>query len=57
MTRDSTYRAVQFLGSASIADVREYVAVYYNSMRLHSTLGYKTPLGYEKDLNKVPGIS
>jgi transposase InsO family protein len=40
---------------AAIADVREYVAVYYNSMRLHSTLGYKTPLDYEKNLNKVSG--
>jgi len=41
----------------AIADVREYVAVYYNSMRLHSTLGNKTPMNYEDDLNKVSGIS
>jgi putative transposase len=40
-----------------MADVREYVAVYYNSKRLHSTLGYKTPMNYEKDLSKVSGIS
>jgi transposase InsO family protein len=40
---------------AVIADVREYVALYYNSMRLHSTLGYTTPMNYEKDLNKVSG--
>ncbi len=38
------------------ADVREYVAVYYNAMRLHSTLGYKTPMDYEKGLNKVSGM-
>jgi|GEM_PF-2405905 len=37
--------------------VREYVAVYYNSLRLHSTLGYKTPMDYEKDLGKVSGIT
>ena len=36
---------------------REYVAVYYNSKRLHSTLDYKTPLNYEKDLNKASGIT
>ena len=42
---------------AAIADVREYVAVYYNSKRLHSTLGYKTPMNYEKTLNEVSGIS
>jgi transposase InsO family protein len=41
----------------AIDDVREYVAVYYNSRRLHSTLGYTTPLDYEKDLNKVSGIT
>ena len=41
----------------AIADVREYVAVYYNSKRLHSTLGYKTPLDYEKKLSKVSGNS
>ena len=35
-----------------IADVREYVAVYYNSKRLHSTLGYRTPMDCEKDLSK-----
>lgn len=36
------------------ADVREYVAVYYNSKRLHSTLAYTTPMDYET-LNKVSG--
>jgi len=51
-TGDRLYRTRQ----EAIADVREYVAIYYNSMRLHSTLGYKTPLDYEKDLNKVSGI-
>ena len=39
----------------AIADVREYVAVYYNSKRLHSTLEYMTPMNYEKRLNKVSG--
>ena len=52
-TGDRLYRTRQ----EAIADVREYVAVYYNSQRLHSTLGYRTPLDYEKNLNKVSGIS
>ena len=52
-TGNRLYRTRQ----AAIADVREYVAVYYNSKRLHSTLGYRTPMDYEKDLNKVSGIS
>ena len=52
-TGDRWYRTRQ----EAIADVREYVAVYYNSKRLHSTLGYTTPLNYEKGLNEVSGIS
>ena len=31
--------------------------VFYNSKRLHSTLGYKTPMNYEKILNEVSGNS
>ena len=34
--------------SKAIADIREYLMVYYNSVRLHSTLGYKTPMEFEK---------
>ncbi len=52
-TGDRLYRTRQ----QAMADVREYVAVYYNARRLHSTLGYKTPLDYEKTLNKVSGNS
>lgn len=32
----------------AVKDIKEYVAVYYNAKRLHSTLGYMTPLDYEK---------
>ena len=32
----------------AINDIKEYVAVYYNAKRLHSTLGYVTPLEFEK---------
>lgn len=52
-TGDRLYRTRQ----EAIADVREYVAVYYNSKRLHSTLGYTTPMNYEKRLSNVSGIS
>ena len=40
----------------AIADVREYIAAYYNSKRLHSTLGCVTPIDYENILNNVSGI-
>lgn len=52
-TGDRLYRTRQEV----IADVREYVAVYYNSLRLHSTLGYMTPMDYENTLNEVSGKS
>jgi transposase InsO family protein len=52
-TGNSLYRTRE----EAIADVREYVAVYYNSKRLHSTLGYTTPMEYEETLNKVSGTA
>lgn len=52
-TGDRLYRTRQ----EAIADVREYILVYYNAKRLHSTLGYKTPLDYENVLSKVSGNS
>ena len=51
-TSDQLYRTRK----EAIADVRQYVMVYYNAQRLHSTLGYKTPLDFEMKLNKVSGI-
>jgi putative transposase len=51
-TGDRLYRTRQ----EAIMDVREYVAVYYNAQRLHSTLGYKTPMDYENGLNNVSGF-
>jgi len=35
--------------------VKQYIAVYYNGQRLHSTLGYQTPMEFEEGLNKVSG--
>jgi len=33
----------------ALADIREYVMVYYNSKRLHSTLDYQTPMNFENE--------
>ena len=52
-TSDRSYRTWQ----EAIVDVRAYVAVYYNSKRLHSTLGDTTSMDYEKPLNQVSGIT
>ena len=45
--RLSDYRFVTRLSAEM--QVLDYIS-YYNSIRLHSTLGYKTPFAYEKEL-------
>jgi putative transposase len=39
----------------AIRDMQEYMK-YYDSVRLHSTLGYRTPMEYENILNGVSGL-
>jgi len=34
-------------------DILNYIAVFYNNYRLHSTLGYVSPMNYEKQLLEV----
>jgi len=40
---------------AAIRDMQEYMK-YYDSVRLHSTLGYQTPMEYENGLSRVSGL-
>ena len=40
---------------AAIRDMQEYMK-YYDGVRLHSTLGYRTPMEYENILNRVSGL-
>ncbi len=42
--------------ASAITDMQAYMK-YYDCVRLHSTLGYQTPLEYENDLNKVSGLA
>lgn len=46
---------VYYTREAAITDMQAYMK-YYDSDRLHSTLGYQTPLEYENDLNEVSGL-
>jgi putative transposase len=34
-------------------DILDYVVMFYNSRRLHSTLGYISPMGYEAAIVKL----
>lgn len=40
---------------AAIRDMQEYMK-YYDGVRLHSTLGYRTPMEYENGLGRVSGL-
>ena len=40
---------------AAIRDMQEYMK-YYDSVRLHSTLGYQTSMEYENGLRRVSGL-
>jgi transposase InsO family protein len=48
---DSVYHTRE----AAIRDMQEYMK-YYDGVRLHSTLGYRTPMEYENGLNGVSGL-
>ena len=38
-------------------DILNYISVFYNNYRLHSTLGYMSPDNYEKQLMKIKEAS
>jgi len=38
-------------------EIFEYIEVYYNNQRLHSSLGYQTPSQYETEFSKVIDIA
>ena len=46
---------VYYTRNAAIADLHDYMK-YYDSVRLHSTLGYRTPREYENSLSRVSGL-
>ena len=37
--------------------VFEYIEVWYNRKRLHSSLGYKTPIEIETEFNKLKNVA
>ncbi len=38
-------------------DVFEYIEIWYNRKRLHSALGYKTPIEVEKEFNELKEVA
>jgi putative transposase len=46
---ERTDKMKYFTRSEAMADVVDYIEMFYNSQRLHSTLGYVTPLQYEQN--------
>lgn len=41
----------------AISDVTDYIVGFYNSKRLHSTLGYLPPNGYERNMAEQQPVS
>ena len=46
---------VYYTRETAIRDMQDYMK-YYDGVRLHSTLGYRTPMEYEHGLNRVSGL-
>ncbi len=40
--------------SEAMQDVADYIVVFYNNVRLHSSLGYLSPAGFEQQAEKQP---
>ena len=38
----------------AIRDISHYITVFYNQVRLHSTLNYQTPNQFEQNINNLP---
>ena len=38
----------------AIRDVSHYITVFYNPVRLHSTLNYQTPNQFEQNIDNLP---
>jgi transposase InsO family protein len=49
--KELVYQANYLTRDQAERDIFEYVESYYNSLRRHSTLGYKTPAEYERLTN------
>ena len=44
-------------GGEASRDISDYILGFYNSKRLHSTLGYRSPNAYERDSTEKPPIA
>lgn len=53
LKKDLVHRARFATKRQAAAAIFEYLEVFYNRVRLHSTLGYKTPIGYRLE-NTTP---
>jgi len=48
LTTHSSYKRPEDARAA----IFEWIEVFYNRERIHSSIGYKTPIAYEKELMK-----
>ena len=51
------YRRTYSNRKAAELDIFEYIEIWYNRKRLHSALGYKTPVEIENEFYKVKSVA
>ena len=54
---EEIYRKKYFTRQQAKREIIEYVEIFYNRKRSHSTLGYKTPLQYELDWYNIRNVA
>jgi putative transposase len=53
LKKELVHQAVYASRAEAEAAIFEYIEVFYNRVRLHSTIGYMTPAGYEENWNRI----
>jgi putative transposase len=51
LTNELVYRRKFMTRTEAITAIFDYIEGFYNRIRLHSALGFKSPLDYESSLN------
>jgi len=57
LKKELVYRNVYRTRREAIFSINEYISMYYNCKRKHSTLGNKTPMQYEEEVNAMKKVA
>lgn len=51
---ERVWRKIHANHTEAMQDVVDYIVTFYNNVRLHSSLGYLSPAGFEQQAEKRP---